>query len=161
MQSLYKPIEITRIIDLHINNVGKNIEEQTFLEYIATNFEGRCIEEGYIKKHSSSIVSYSCGKIIKGSYVRFHVVFKCEACYLVEGMVISCKIEGEVTAGFRARSATESPSPFVVSIPKDHHFMNERFVSLQKGDIINVVILGARYELNEPYINAIGILEEK
>ena len=55
------------------------------------------------------------------------MVFECEICFPVEGILLSCVAKNITKAGIRAESATETPSPVVIFIARDHHFNNKLF----------------------------------
>jgi DNA-directed RNA polymerase subunit E'/Rpb7 len=161
LQTIYSRCLITRNIVLPITAVGKNIRE-TIEENIKANFEGKCIVEGYIKTNSSKIVTHSSGLIIKGNLISFEVVFECDICFPVEGMLVSCIAKNITKAGIRAESATDIPSPIVVFVTKDHHYNSAYFSEVQEGDKINVRVIGQRFELNDKYISIIGeLVKEK
>lgn len=160
-QTIYSRGLITRNIVLPITAVGKNIKE-TIEENIKASFEGKCIVEGYIKPDSSKIITYSSGLITNGSLVSFEVVFECEICFPVEGMLISCVAKNITKAGIRAESANDIPSPVVIFVAKDHHFNSIQFSEVKEGDKINIRVIGQRFELNDKYISIIGeLVKEK
>jgi DNA-directed RNA polymerase subunit E'/Rpb7 len=161
LQSIYSRSLLTRKVVLPITIIGKNLDE-VIEEFIKNNFEGKCVVEGYIKPNSSKIVRYSSGVIERGNNVVFEVVFECDVCFPVEGMLISCAVKNVVKAGIRAESANDVPSPIVVFIAKDHHFNNQQFNETQVGDIITVRVIGQRFELNDKYVSIIGeLVKEK
>ena len=155
IQTIYSRCLITRNIVLPITAIGKNIRE-TIEENIKFKFEGKCVVEGYIKPNSSNIITHSSGLVIRGNSISFEVVFECEVCFPVEGMIISCVAKNITKAGIRAESATDTPSPVVVFIAKDHHYTNNYFSEIKEGDNINVRVIGQRFELNDKYISIIG-----
>ena len=160
-QSVYSRCLLTRKIVLPITTIGKNLKEN-IEENIKANFEGKCVVEGYIKPNSSKIVSYSSGIIQKGNNVLFDVVFECDVCFPIEGMLITCVAKNITKAGIRAESDTEVPSPIVVFVAKDHHYSVAHFAQVKEGDKINVRIIGQRFELNDKYISIIGeLVKEK
>ena len=71
---IYSKILITRKVPLNIIHVGSNIK-QTLEKVIASEIEGKCIVEGYIKPNSTKILTYSSGEI-SGINVIFEVVFE-------------------------------------------------------------------------------------
>ena len=157
IQSIYSRCLITRNIVVPITAIGKNIKE-TIEENIKAKFEGKCVVEGYIKPNSANIVTYSSGLVIKGNIISFEVVFECEVCFPVEGMIVTCVAKNITKAGIRAESANEIPSPIVVFIAKDHHDATHYFTVSKEGDNINVRVIGQRFELNDKYISIIGEL---
>ena len=161
LENIYSRCLITKKIVLPINLIGKNIKE-VIEQSIKAQFEGKCITEGYIKNESGKIITYSSGTIQRGNFVSFEVVFECDVCFPVEGMIISCVAKNITKAGIRAESATDVPSPVVVFIAKDHHYNMAQFTEIQEGDKINVRVIGQRFELNDKYISIIGeLIKEK
>ena len=154
-QTIYSRCLLTRKIVIPIVLVGKNIVE-TFEKYIAGHYEGRCIVEGFVKPGSSKIITYSSGTIQKGTEISFQVVFECDVCFLVEGMLIQCVAKNITKAGIRAESPTETPSPIVVFIAKDHNYSIPAFASVQEGDVFTARIIGQRYQLNDEYVSVIA-----
>ena len=161
LTTIYSRCLITRNIVLPITNIGKNIKE-VIEENIKSNFEGKCLVEGFIKPNSAKIITYSSGIIYRGSSVSFEVIFECEVCFPVEGMFVSCVAKNITKAGIRAESATEVPSPVVVFIAKDHHYNVTHFNDVKEGDKINVRVIGQRFELNDKFVSIIGeLVKEK
>jgi DNA-directed RNA polymerase subunit E'/Rpb7 len=161
IRSIYSRCLITKKIFLPMNSIGKNLNE-IIEKSIKFQFEGKCLAEGYIKPDSSKIITYSSGSIERGNIISFIVVFECDICFPVEGMIIPCVAKNITKAGIRAESANEFPSPIVVFIAKDHHFNLAQFSEIKEGDNINVRVIGQRFELNDKYISIIAeLMKEK
>ena len=153
---IYSKSLLTRNITLPITIIGRNIKE-TIENVINDHYEGKCLVEGYIKPKSSKIITFSSG-VISGDNISFEVVFECMICNPVEGMNIMCIAKNITKAGIRAESATETPSPIVVFIARDHHFNNNKFINIHEGDMLQIRVIGQRFELNDSYISIIGEL---
>jgi DNA-directed RNA polymerase subunit E'/Rpb7 len=151
---IYSRSLITRSVVLPIVTIGKNIKE-TIEKCIAINFEGKCIVEGFVKPNSSKIITYSSG-VVQGTNIKFEVVFECQICCPVEGMLIPCIAKNITKAGIRAESDEEVPTPIVVFIMRDHHYMSKYFSSINENDKITVRVIGQRFELNDKYVSIIG-----
>ena len=151
---IYSRSLITRSVVLPIVTIGKNIKE-TIEKCIAINFEGKCIVEGFVKPSSSKIITYSSG-VVQGTNIKFEVVFECQICCPVEGMLIPCVAKNITKAGIRAESDEEVPTPIVVFIMRDHHYMSKYFSSINENDKIMVRVIGQRFELNDKYVSIIG-----
>jgi DNA-directed RNA polymerase subunit E'/Rpb7 len=156
LESVYSRCLLTRKIVLPITAIGKNIKE-VIEDNIQAIFEGKCVVEGFIKPNSSKIVTYSSG-LIQGTNISFEVVFECEICCPVEGMLISCVAKNITKAGVRAESADETPSPVVVFVARDHHFSVSQFSNIQEGDKFVARVIGQRFELNDKYVSIIAEL---
>ena len=151
---IYSRSLITRSVVLPIVTIGKNIKE-TIEKCIAINFEGKCIVEGFVKPSSSKIITYSSG-VVQGTNIKFEVVFECQICCPVEGMLIPCVAKNITKAGIRAESDEEIPTPIVVFIMRDHHYMSKYFSTINENDKIMVRVIGQRFELNDKYVSIIG-----
>ena len=131
-------------------------------EYIRNTIEGKCIVEGFVKPNSSKIIRYSSGMLERGSNVVFEVVFECDICFPVEGMIISCVVKSIIKAGIRVESSSDVPSPFVGFVPQDHLSGSQHMNDVQEGQIISVRIIGQRFELNDKMVSIIGeLVKEK
>jgi DNA-directed RNA polymerase subunit E'/Rpb7 len=156
IDSIYSRCLITRSVTLPMVSVGKNVKEtiEKNLKYV---IEGKCIVEGFVKVNSTKIITYSSG-IISGGNIVFEVVIECEVCFPVEGMKIECVARNITKAGIRAESATDSPSPIVVFIARDHQYQSKQFSTIQEDDKIRIRVIGQRFELNDKYISIIAEL---
>ena len=155
IRTVYSKTMITRKIILPIVNIGKNLYA-TIETYISANFEGKCLVEGYVKPGSIVIVTFSSGTIERGSMITYTVVFECSVCFPVDGMIIQCIAKNITKAGIRAESSTDSPSPIIVFIARDHSNTSRHFLEITEGDIFNVRVIGQRFELNDTYVSIIG-----
>lgn len=154
--TIYSRCLITRNILMPMTCIGKNIKE-TIEKNIIYNFEGKCVVEGFVKPGSIKVITYSSG-LIQGTNVSFEVVFECEICCPVEGMLISCTAKNITKAGIRAESADETPSPVVIFIARDHHYSVAQFTNVQEGDKFVARVIGQRFELNDKYVSIMGEL---
>ena len=154
--NIYNRSLITKSIIIPIVSIGKNIAE-TIEKCIVSNFEGKCIVEGFIKPQSTKIITYSSG-VVQGTNIKFEVVFECQICSPFEGMLIECVAKNITKAGIRAESAVDVPSPIVVFIMRDHHYMDKYFSSIKENDNITIRVVGQRFELNDKYVSIIAEL---
>tara|TARA_B100001057_G_C22631323_1_gene864499 strand:+ start:352 stop:939 length:588 start_codon:yes stop_codon:yes gene_type:complete len=152
---IYKNSIINRQVYISITNVNKNIKE-TLRNTIASNIEGKCISEGYVKPDSVQIITYSSG-LINGSDILFEIVLECKICCPVEGMNINCVAKNITKAGIRAE-LNEENSPVVIFIARDHNYMSKTFSLIEENEEIKIRVIGQRYELNDKYISIIGEL---
>jgi len=152
--SVYSRCLITRNVAIPIHDVAKNIDK-IIKTNIIYNFEGKCVVEGFVKPDSVIILTYSSG-IVKGINVIFEVVFECQVCCPVEGMLVECIAKNITKAGIRGESASESPSPIVVFVARDHQYSNTYFSSIQENDTFTARVIGQRFELNDKYVSIIA-----
>ena len=155
-QGLFNQILITKTIPININNIGNNIKE-TLEKAIAFQIEGKCIVEGYVKLHSVRVITYSSGTI-KGTDVIFDVVFECDVCFPVAGMLFNCVAKNITKAGIRAESVDDLPSPFVLFIARDHYYDSDYFNSIEENEKFTAKVIAQRFELNDKYVSIIAEL---
>jgi len=161
LQTIYSRCLLTRKITLPMKTIGKNLQVN-IEENIKAQLEGKCVTEGFIKPGSIKIISHSSGTIERGNQILFEIVFECEVCFPVEGMIVSCVAKNITKAGIRAESAGEIPTPVVVFVAKDHHYNMPHFAEIKEGDKINVRVIGQRFEMNDKYVSFIGeLIKEK
>jgi len=157
--SLYVKNIISKKLSVPIKYVGTNIAE--ILEQIlSSNFEGKCCVEGYVKRGSVKIITFSSGNIL-GNCVIFTVVFEYLVCNPPQGMRISCAVKNITNAGILAHIDEGEYSPLNIFIARDHHYNIPYFSELKEKDIIMVRVIGQRFELNDPFVSVIGELELK
>jgi DNA-directed RNA polymerase subunit E'/Rpb7 len=156
IRTVYSLSQITKKIALPITAIGRNLQ-QTIEETIAAMVESKCIVEGYVKPKSVRVITYSSG-IIKGTEVIFDVVFECDVCFPVAGMLFNCVAKNITKAGIRAESVDEVPSPFVLFIARDHYYDSDYFNSIEENEKFVAKVIAQRFELNDKYVSIIAEL---
>ena len=155
--SLYIKNIIAKKISVPIKYIGTNIA-YVIEKILNDNFEGKCSIEGYVKRGSSKIITFSSGTIV-GNIAIFTVVFEYMVCNPPQGMRISCVVKNVTNAGILAHTDDSEYSPLNIFIARDHHYNIPYFSELKEGDIIMIRVMGQRFELNDPYVSVIGELE--
>ena len=157
-QGVYSNELLTRKVFLTMDQVGQNIK-QNLERSISYSIEGKCTQDGYIKPNSVRVNTYSAG-IVNNEKVEFQTVFECMVCHPVEDMVIDCKVKTLTKAGIHGEVIdNEGNMPVTIFIARDHHFTNKLFGTIEENSVITTKIIGIRFELNDPYICAIGTLD--
>ena len=148
---------LTQKIVLNYEEV--NSELFNTLEYKIKQFnEGKCIKEGYVKNNSVNLLTYSSGELFDNKLL-FECVFECLLTNPVESMVIDCLAKTITKVGVRAELIVDDNiSPYVIFIARDHHYNNETFSKIKENDVLQVRIMGQRYELNDKQISIIAEL---
>lgn len=151
---------LKRRVYLSISEIGRNLFAVIQMK-LQKEYEGRCTNEGYIKKNSIRLVSHSSG-VVSEDNIYFDTVFECLVCCPVEGMNInSCIVKNITKAGIRAEISENNETPVVIFVARDHHYDKEYFSSLKVEDTISVKVIGIRYELNDTNISVIANLNDK
>jgi len=148
---------LTMKVSLKITEIGRQVK-QNLERKIVKQTEGKCIPQGFIRPNSVRIVSYSSGNV-SGDSVEFATVYECLVCHPVENMIVDCTTKTITKAGIHAEVITdENVIPLTIFVARDHNYTNRDFDRIKENMNIKVRILGIRYELNDPYICAIGML---
>ena len=96
---IYIKSVLQRKVVLSFDLLGGNLKKNLLVS-LQNNLEGKCSTEGYIKKKSIQVITYSAG-VIDGSNVNFVVTFECLICKPCEGMSIKCLVKNKTKAGSR------------------------------------------------------------
>ncbi len=153
--NIYAKVLLSDKLLLEYSKVNNNLHN--VLENIIKNkIEGMCIDEGYVKNNSTKLISYSSGELFANN-VLFTVTYECLVTIPVESMNLECLVKSITKVGIRAE-LNESISPYIIFIARDHHYNNELFSKINIGDIINVRVIGQRFELNDKFISVIAEL---
>ena len=155
--SYYTNQLIQRVINIPFNKVTKNIKD-VLHEKIKSDIEGKCTREGYVRPDSIKIIQYSNG-MLEDDAITYTVLFTCDLFYPSMDMTLKCRVHTNTKEGVTAITSFNEPTPpFIVNIVKNYHPSNERVVSFKKGDIFTCIVKAFRSEINDSYINIIGIL---
>jgi DNA-directed RNA polymerase subunit E'/Rpb7 len=157
--SLYIKNIITKKLSIPVKYVGINIK-QVLEDILKKEFEGKCCIDGYVKKGSSKIITYSCGNI-HGNVAIFTIVFEYLVCNPPNGMRISCIVNNITNAGIMGVANNSDVSPVNIFIARDHHYNIPYFSQLKNEDIVMIRVIGQRFELNDSAVFIIAELEEQ
>lgn len=153
MDKYFKTSVITKRCQIPIYQLSNNIQK-TILNILRNEFEGKCSNEGYIQKNSINVLEHSIG-VANEQHITYDVTFEASVCYPVEDQIFNCKIQNITKAGVKA-VLSDTDNPIVIFAARDLHLDNDEFNSLAIGDLINVSILGIRFEVYDQYISAIS-----
>ena len=152
---IYTTNLLTRKLQIPFRIIGRNVKDT--LEHILSKMvEGKCMVEGFIRPGSVKILTYSNGYLY-GKDAIFDVVYECQSCSLVEGMVFSCVVKNISLAGIRA-ILNEQKTPIVAFIARDHHYDRPEFSRIQEEETIKVRVIGQRFEIGDDAISVIAEL---
>ena len=154
VSEMYARAELTTKLVIPITNIGSNIKD-VLQNRVAQQVEGKCGPHGFVQPNSCELITYSCGTIARGGSVVFDIVYECQVCYPVEGMILSCVVSSVTNAGISSESS-KTKAPYTVFVARDHYYDNKVFADVKKDDVILVRIIGQRFELNDPFISVIG-----
>tara|TARA_B100001175_G_scaffold79170_2_gene66181 strand:- start:116 stop:703 length:588 start_codon:yes stop_codon:yes gene_type:complete len=158
ISKIYTKVLLKDKILINFKNINGNIYN-TLEKIIKKKVEGICIDEGFVKPNSVKLITYSSGELFANN-VLFDIIYECYVANTVDSMTFDCIVKSITKVGIRAE-INEDVSPFVIFIARDHHYDNELFSKININDIINVRVLGQRFELNNKFISVIAELLDK
>lgn len=137
--------------------------DETLLEKLKEKVEGKCDSFGYIKPDSVNILKRSVGMCQPGQFngnCNYKVAYSVEVCNPVEGMLIKCAVKNINKMGLFCELADISPSPISVILAKQHHMdeSKDSFDAVKLNDVIQVEIIGKKFNYNDTVISCIGKL---
>ena len=155
--TLYEKSLITKKVILDFNNLGRNIAE-TLTNHLRNEYENRCQEDGFIRKGSCNVQSYSAGVILDGVKLAIEVVFECETHFPVEGMLLQCLVKNITKAGLTLTHIDENNSPFVAHILREHYINGgvDMFSNVKENDQLVIRVIGQKFQLFDKYITIIA-----
>ena len=119
--NIYFKSILEKNVFIDLKSVNNNLDNN-IIAILKDNFEGKCTNDGYIKRETIKIITYSSGIIIDKN-IKFNIVFECMICYPVEGMKIQCIIKNITKAGLRCMLEDDN-SPLIIFVARDHHNIN-------------------------------------
>lgn len=137
------------------------------LRILQKKFEGICSHHGFIKPGSIKIIKYSMGKVLDVSLngnVEYYIQYNADICNPAIKSIISAKVTNKNNFGILAECFMYSDnqnlkesSIMEIVIVKSHHTEKDiDFTKIKENDIVNIEILGKKFELNDKKIFAWG-----
>lgn len=139
-------------------DINKSINN-TILNILVENNEGKCVREGYIKEGSIKLlkrsVPYVYGSQMNGK-LHVDVLYDAQICCPMKGNIIECKIEKINKLGILA-----STGPLSIIIARDFHKNKEVFKDLKEDSDITIEIIDKKFNINEKKISVIARIYNK
>lgn len=150
----------TTKINIPPKSLNKDINK-SILKNLRKELEGKCIKDGYIKKNSISVVNKGLGRIEKGQFngnIIYDIEYQAEVCNPAEGQILQCKTISINKIGVIAIVSDEENQPIKILLPKYTHRDNNTFKDIKEGDMLEIEVIGKRFELNSTFISVVGKL---
>ena len=163
--ALYQTSIIRHKVCVPFSNIRDFAHIEDHLKQVVSNqIDGKCIPEGFVQPGSCKLQCYSVGTFFAGN-IQFVLNVECMICCPKEGMVMSCVAKTVTQAGIRAHAFSE-PSPIVVYVSREmhdaavsnHRMMTNSMDSIKPGEVIQIRVVGRRFELNDKHVSIIGEL---
>ena len=159
MQPIYVENNMEYTTTIKAIEISNNIDN-ILTHKIMKDIEGKCIGDGYIKRNSVRIINRGAGTLMMSQFngtVQYNIKYTALICNPHEGDIIECKVENINKMGVMA-FIDDIDSPMSILLAKQHHKDDSKFNNIKTNDIINIKIIGKRFEFGDNKISIIGIL---
>lgn len=132
---------------------------------LQSKLEGICTRYGYIKPGSIEIIRRSSGRFIKqhfNGHIHFDILCKAEVCNPSKGFIVEAQVKNKNTLGLLAEgymviNNEKIPILDIIVPKKAAGILSEINIDeVEIGDMINVMIMGKRFQMNDNKISIIG-----
>ena len=151
-------LNLTEVIKPNEIPESNNIEN-ILLNKIKERIGNKCIQRGYVKKDSIKILERSIGKINSAHFngnIHYNVRISLDICIPHIDTVLNCKVVGKNPAGIMCING-----PLQILISPEIHSNVDSFNTINKGDIISIIIIKYQTMLNDDHIRVIGKLSSQ
>lgn len=122
-------------------------------------YEGKCNANGFVRPGSIEILAKSMGIAENGRFtgnILYDCRFKCEILYPIAGSVYAAVVIKVNKMGAYA----VFDDAIRLLLPRDLHVGNAAFDEIAEGDIVHVRLERSRFQTNDTFIMAVGVLSE-
>ena len=169
LQSICKQRQDTTRVGFSSSEFEQAYKEHDFKEFvhdlvvekIKTTIEGRCIGEGYVIPDSVLLVERSKISFPHESlqlHYSMNVRYEYTLCNPNPGIILECVIVTKNKIGILGK-LKDDKSPLVILVPSDLCDTPEKVEIIkksEKGDIVNVQVIGKKFEQNDKKITVIA-----
>ena len=142
-----------------MNRVTRVSIDKILLEKVESLLEGKCSKNGYVQPGSLKILSRSMGQIDSGRFTGAFIYFvqaEGSVLYPTDGMIMQI----EVTRKNKMGIFGEYNQAIRVMLPRDLHIGDEVYDAINIGEKISVLIKKSRFQISDPFILSVGILNK-
>lgn len=155
--NIYTKSVLTHHISLSPEHIVNGVED-TILNKLQNEVEGKCSKDGFIKEDSVSIIKRSTGTLRNNEFngdIHYQVLYSCLVCNPTTGQDIVCSVKQKNKMGILAENG-----PILVIIPFQHHANRNIFQDIENNKKIIVSVIGKRFNVNDNNISVVGQLKE-
>ena len=155
--SIYFENEQRYTTAINSSDLSNNIDT-VLKDKIISEIEGRCVNDGYIKKDSVRLIKRSIGKLMMSQFngnIIYNIIYTAKVCNPHEGDIVKCRVENINKMGIMCKK-----EPMLIALSKIYHEDSiDLFNKINVDDVIKVEVIASRYEFNDNEINIIGKLK--
>ena len=164
MTSLFNPVILEKRVALTPKEMTEEFAKNPdafIVEKLRTEIEGRCCTDGFVQSGSTQVLGRSMGQAEHGHFTGdfiFQVKLQVYCFNPHADQIITVVIQQSNRSGCYC-TLVEDPSAIRVLLSRDFHIGNTEFDALTVGQTIQVRILRSIFQVNDPFIQAVGVLE--
>jgi hypothetical protein len=134
------------------------------VEKLREKHEEKCNSNGYVKRESIELLGRSIGVAENGRFtgnVLYDCKFKCDVIYPTAGTVVKTRVVKVNNMGvYVVYPENDGEEAIRILLPRDLHIGNEQYNALSAKDnnIVNVRIERSRFQTNDRFIMAVGLI---
>jgi DNA-directed RNA polymerase II subunit RPB7 len=154
MEDIYFNCTLLKRVVIPSKHLNTNIDIY-INDYIKRSVEGLCVDEGYIKPDTVSILKKSVGSLLGSNFtgdITYDIAYTAQICNPVIGNIIECKVKFVNKMGILA-----SNGPITVIIGRQFHLNNE-LDKISRDDIIKVEVVAKTFSLKDKEIKVVAKL---
>jgi DNA-directed RNA polymerase subunit E'/Rpb7 len=158
---MYNSVFLDERVALSPSEIGTISGSESVTEMLTKKLkakhEGKCNANGYVKPGSLTILARSMGVAENGRFtgnILYDCKIKCDVFYPVGG----AEIEATVIKVNKMGAYTHFDEAIRILLPRDLHVGNTEFDSIEEGKTVRVRLERSRFQVNDPYITAVGVL---
>jgi DNA-directed RNA polymerase subunit E'/Rpb7 len=141
--------------------------DELLLTKLKGRLEGRCSQSGFVVPGSIKILGRSMGVLEKGRFtgsVLFHVQAEGTVLNPPDGVIVEGEVSRKNKMGmyvvYQVKAGTDTVDAIKIIVPRDLHLGDETYDTVEVGQQVRVEIKKSRFQVNDPYIQSIGIFQE-
>ena len=138
----------------------------TIVNRLVKLYAGKCSHHGYIRTGSIELITYSFGHVMDVTLngdVDYYVTYFAQVCNPAIGSTVKAKVVNQNMFGILAESGIDN-TPILeiiisnLSLSENNDNANDsiNINTIKRGDIINVEIVGKRFELDDTKMTIVG-----
>jgi hypothetical protein len=164
--TLFKPVYLDQRVALEPTDLAKASADMDgfLLEKIRKRLEGMCCTHGYVRPGSTQILARSMGQAEHGRFTAdflYYCKVKVQCLLPHADQVFTARILKANKLGAYALIVDDGRvyEAMRILIPRDLHIGNEEFDGLRVGQGVRVRLLRSRFQVNDAFIQAVGLYE--
>lgn len=132
------------------------------VEKLREKHEEKCNSNGYVQRDSIELLGRSIGVAENGRFtgnVLYDCKFKCNVIYPTAGTIVKTRVvKVNVMGVYVVYPENDGEEAIRILLPRDLHIGNEEYHALQAEDRVYVRIERSRFQTNDRFIMAVGLI---